>query len=168
MKKISITPVSRAAGLLFLGAALALPMSAQAQPDPNNAPKAQNPANRARRAKGQKRQRGQRNMEKQLARAQERELATAEAVAGKPLTDEQKQKVRDAVKSREEVLRDAREKYTTDLAASLGMEPDAVRLKMREANAKRNGAVGAQGAARQGGARQGRRNRNAVAPVPGA
>jgi hypothetical protein len=159
MKKIVTSHISRAAGLLFLGAGLALPMSAQAQPDLNNAAKARNPPNRARRAKGQKGQRAQRNIEKQQARAQERELATAEAIAGKPLTEEQKQKVRDAVNAREEVLRTAREKYVTDLAASLDMEPDAVRLKMRGTKGNRNGAAGT---------RQGRRNRDAITPVPGA
>ena len=176
MKTIRTVKSIKGLALLGLGLGMALPVGswsqAQAQPDPNNAAKAENPPNRARRNKGQKGGRGQQGA-KALARMQEREMATAEEVAGKPLTDEQKQKVRDALAAREEVTRTAREKYISELAASLGMEPDAVRLKMREANAKRNGQGqgqgNAQGAGRAG--RAGRRNRGgaggAVAPAAG-
>jgi hypothetical protein len=162
MKTIRTMHASKFLGLLALGAALTLPVAAQAQPE-TNAPKGQNPPNRTRRARGQKGQRGQRNAEKQLARTQERELAAAEVIAGKPLTDEQKQKVSDAVKAREEVTRAAREKYVTDLAASLGLDPDAVRLKMRDAM-----RAGARGAAGAGGGRRNRANAAGVAGAPGA
>lgn len=168
MKTIQMTKGIKGLALLGLGVGLAMPVSSWAQPDPNNAAKAQNPANRARRARGQNGQGA-----KAKARMEERELAAAEAVAGKPLTDEQKQKVREALAAREEVVRTAREKYITEMAASLGMEPDAVRLKMREANAKRNAAGGAgNGAGNGAGRRGGRRNRGAQgaagAAAPGA
>ncbi len=117
---------------LSLGAALPMIARAQAQPDPNNAVKGQNPPNRLRRNKNNRGQNGARAQ----ARLMERELAAAEVVAGKPLTDDQKQKVRDNVTAREDAVRAAREKYVTDLAATLGMEPDEVRLKLREAQAK--------------------------------
>ena len=160
-----MTPMTRkikGLALLGLGLGLAMPANSWAQPDPNNAPKAQNPPNRTRRAKGQRGQKGQNAQVR--ARVEARELATAEAVAGKPLTDEQKQKVRTALTAREEAVRTAREKYIADMAASLNMEPDAVRLKMREANAKRNADGVGNGAGRRGG----RRNRGgAAAPAAG-
>ena len=165
MKTIQMTKRIKGLALLGLGVGLLMPESAWAQPDPNAPAMAQNPANRARRAKGQKGMNGQNP--KAQARMQEREMATAEAIAGKPLTDEQKQKVRESLAAREEAVREAREKYITEMAASLGMEPDAVRLKMREANARRNAAGGVAGAGNgmgKGAGRRGaRRNRGGQA-----
>ena len=162
---------------LALGATVSLPLEigtpVQAQPDENNAAKAVNPPNR--RGGARRAGRGAGNAERMRARLEEREMAAAEAVAGKPLTDEQKQKVRAAFTAREEATRAAREKYVGELAASLGMEPDEVRLKLRDANVRRNqagmGAAAAEGGGRgaRGGraGRAGRRNRGAAGTAAG-
>ncbi len=165
MKTTRTMARTKGLALLGLGLGMAVPVGswAQAQPDPNAPPMAQNPPNRNRRNRGQRGNKGNRGQmgAKAQARMMDRELATAEAVAGKPLTDEQKQKVRDNVKAREDAIRAAREKYVTDLAASLGMEPDAVRLKLREAQA--NGRGG-----RRNGGMPGMAPGAAMPPAPGA
>ena len=168
MKTINTAQGIKGLALLGLGLGLAVPVSVWAQPDPNNAGKAQNPANRAGRARGARGANGQGAVAK--ARMEARELAVAEAIAGKPLTDEQKQKVREALAAREEAVSEAREKYIAEMAASLGVEPGAVRFQMRGANARRNMA-GGQGEGQ--GRRGGRRNRvrqggqGAAAPAAG-
>jgi hypothetical protein len=153
------------------------PQAAQAQPDVNNAPKAENPGNGRQRANRRNRaNRPGANGEQALQRAVERDLTAAELIAGKPLTDEQKQKVREATALRENAVQAAREKYLTDLAQATGIEIDEVRLKMRQAtlrqrlNGQRLNGQGANGAAGQNGQarRRNRRNNPNAAPANGA
>ena len=142
----SLRPRTLVCALLAVSSVGGVPAASPvvAQPDVNNAPKAENPANRDRKANRQKRRDAvgangaNGNVLNANGRAvkptvEERDLAIAELVLGKPLSDEQKAKVREASALRENTLQAAQEKYVSDLAQATGLEIDELRLKMRQA-----------------------------------
>jgi hypothetical protein len=141
----TVAPLKLMKGLALAALSLALAApSAMAQPVVEGAPLAQNPPNRDRNGKKAARagRKGGALNPAAKAKMEEREMAMAAAVAGRALTDEEKQQVREAATAREAAVRAAREAYITELAASLKMEPDEVRLKLAQAMAAARGARG--------------------------
>lgn len=132
---------------LLLGAGGALNL--QAQPDLNNAPKGGNPPNRDKQAKAklkaanrvQAEGKAKAAREARMNQIAEAEAKRIEALAGKPLSDEQKQQLKEAMTARLNALRAAQDAYLGEVAKLSGLTPDELRLKMR-GNALQKGERG--------------------------
>ncbi len=119
------------AGALGLGTLGTSALVSQAQPDPNNAPKTENPNNR------QARQRRQRiTPEQRTKMMQDREIAMLEQATGKTLTEDQKTALRKASDERQAAIKAAQDKYLEEMSKATGMEVDELKLKMRDARAR--------------------------------
>ena len=121
--------------------------SVQAQPDLNNAPKGGNPPNRVRPDKVARKAANAAKTETRLKAAREtrmRALVTSEAkkveaLAGKPLTDAQKQQLSDAMTARLNAQRAAQDAYLSEVAKMTGLTIDELRLKMRDTGLEKEG-----------------------------
>lgn len=133
------------AALIGAGTIASLAPPVSAQPDAGTA-KAINPPNRKKGGRGARKGNG---MGKKMV---EREMTRIEQVNGKPLTEEQKTKVRDALAERVKATRQAQQDYLKAVADATGVTVDELQMKLRAQRRRKNGGATPNAPAAPGGA----------------